>query len=577
MRRLAIVALGTAVLAGVMAPAGATPAGPGEYPGVRNILPPGQSGSINAVEAAQVAAGDPQGRVAVDGQNAPPNFANQLEMYDALNHADLDGLTDGQLSAFYKDAPLTLSNRDAVRTDRPKSGVVIRWDSFGVPYIEGKTREDAAFGSGYAGTKDRMFLMDLLRHVGAARAAEFLGPDEANVAMDQEQLRAAFYTPEEAAAQIDQAAERFGAEGAAPGRRAGRLHRRASTPRSRRCAPAVVTGPDCPVEYAALQKKPEPWTRADVVYVASLVGGIFGKGGGARVRERPVAAAARGALRRRRGEADLRRPRPRRRPARRPPPRARPAPYGSGPVDPTKPAWRCPTSTVRPHPAPAPTPAAAGSPTRGWARCRAGSAAGPRDRRPGAVRADRPRRRPRHDEQRRAGRRRPHGRRPSAAWSSARRPATSPRSCSPSRRSWRPASGRAGCRSPARASSSSSAAVSTTRGRPPVPAATSSTRSWSDSATRQAGRRPWSPRDTSSAASARRWTSRCTRRRRCPTLPPRACRRRTASSCCAPSTASCRCGRRSTGSRSPSCSSAARTAGSWTPHSGSSGSATPTT
>ena len=213
MRRLAIVALGTAVLAGVMAPAGAAPAGPGEYPGVRNILPPGQSGSINAVEAAQVAAGDPQGRVAVDGQNAPPNFANQLEMYDALNHADLDGLTDGQLSAYYKDAPLTLSDRDAVRTDRPKSGVVIRWDSFGVPYIEGRTREDAAFGSGYAGTKDRMFLMDLLRHVGAARAAEFLGPDEANVAMDQEQLRAAFYTPEEAAAQIDQAAERFGAEG----------------------------------------------------------------------------------------------------------------------------------------------------------------------------------------------------------------------------------------------------------------------------------------------------------------------------------------------------------------------------
>nr|WP_256461103.1 penicillin acylase family protein [Blastococcus sp. PRF04-17] len=45
--------------------------------------------------------------------------------------------------------------------------------------------------------------------------------------------------------------------------------------------PAVVTGPDCPVEYAALQKTPEPWDRADVVYVASLVGGIFGKGGGA--------------------------------------------------------------------------------------------------------------------------------------------------------------------------------------------------------------------------------------------------------------------------------------------------------
>ena len=36
---------------------------------------------------------------------------------------------------------------------------------------------------------------------------------QANIEMDQEQLRSAFYTPEEAAAQIDQAAVRFGAEG----------------------------------------------------------------------------------------------------------------------------------------------------------------------------------------------------------------------------------------------------------------------------------------------------------------------------------------------------------------------------
>ena len=46
------------------------------------------------------------------------------------------------------------------------------------------------------------------------------------------------------------------------------------------CPGGLPTGPECPGEYAALQKTPEPWTRADVVYVASLVGGIFGKGGG---------------------------------------------------------------------------------------------------------------------------------------------------------------------------------------------------------------------------------------------------------------------------------------------------------
>ena len=281
MRRIGLVLTAGAVVVAGAVPATATPGKhPGEYPGVLSVLPPGQSGSVDAVEAAQVAAGDPQGRVAVDGRNAPRNFADQLEMYDALNHADLGTLTEGDLSSFYKDAPLTLENSDAVRVDRPRAGVTVRWDSFGVPYIEGRTREDAAFGSGWAGTKHRMFLMDLLRHVGAARAAEFLGPTEANVVMDQEQLRAAYYTEEEATAQIEQAAERFGEEG----RRlvaALDAYIAGINAAQREMCPAGPVGADCPVEYAALQKTPEPWDRADVVYVASLVGGIFGKGGGA--------------------------------------------------------------------------------------------------------------------------------------------------------------------------------------------------------------------------------------------------------------------------------------------------------
>jgi acyl-homoserine lactone acylase PvdQ len=343
-RRLATVLVTSAVVgAALSAPATAAPAGggaAGEYPGVRNILPPGQSGSINATEAAQVTAGDPQNRVAVDRKNAPPNFANQLEMYDALNHADLGKLTDGQLASFYKNAPLTLRDQDAVRTDRPKSGVVIRWDSFGVPYIEGRTREDAAFGSGYAGTKDRMFLMDLLRHVGAARAAEFLGPSEANVEMDQEQLRSAFYTPEEAAAQIDQAAVRFGDEGKRLVAALDAYIAGINAAQEEMC-PAVVAGPDCPVEYAALQKKPEPWTRADVVYVASLVGGIFGKGGGAEFANARWFAQ----LQARFGTDEAKRvfddlaladdPQA-------PTTSSTPASYGSGPVDPSKPGVAMP-------------------------------------------------------------------------------------------------------------------------------------------------------------------------------------------------------------------------------------------
>ena len=67
---------------------------------------------------------------------------------------------------------VTLSDEQAVSVERPVDGLVVRRDGFGVPYIEAETRELAAWGSGYAGTQDRMFLMDVLRHVGAARGVE---------------------------------------------------------------------------------------------------------------------------------------------------------------------------------------------------------------------------------------------------------------------------------------------------------------------------------------------------------------------------------------------------------------------
>jgi len=180
---------------------------------VRNILPPGQSGTIDAAGLATVAAGDPQGRVAVDGRNAPPNFANQLEMYDGLNRLDPAKVTSGDVDRLYKRAGFTPDT--VARSATPRPGVTIRWDSYGVPYVDGQSAEDVAFGAGYAGTMDRMFLQDVLRHAGAARAAEFLGPSEGNIAMDRHQLQIAAYTPEEAAAQAAGLVQRYGEEGRA--------------------------------------------------------------------------------------------------------------------------------------------------------------------------------------------------------------------------------------------------------------------------------------------------------------------------------------------------------------------------
>jgi acyl-homoserine lactone acylase PvdQ len=251
-----------------------------DYGQVLNILSPGQSGTVTAADAAAVAATDPQHRIAVDGQNAPPHFADQLEMYDALNTVDPATLREPDLSRFYKPATFDVPADQVLRTEDPKAGVHITWDGFGVPHVKGATRDDVAFGAGYAGTKDRMFLQDVLRHAGAARSAEFLGPTDDNVAMDQEQLRSAFYTRDEAAAQVAALPDRFGAEGTRMVAATDAFVDGINAAQAAMCPANLPFGTGCPAEYAALGKRPEPWDRADVVYVASLVGGIFGKGGG---------------------------------------------------------------------------------------------------------------------------------------------------------------------------------------------------------------------------------------------------------------------------------------------------------
>ena len=281
---------GTVVLvavAGVAAPTTASPAGsvaepdrPASYGRVWSILPPGQSGTITAVDLVEVLAGDPIGRVAVDGRNAPEHFADQLEMYDALNTVDPDRLDNADIDTYYKDASAFVPD-EVVREKRPRDGVRIRWDSHGVPYVNGTTYEDTLWGAGYAATLDRMFLMDVLRHAGQARLAEFAGGTDANLAMDREQLRTAYYTRREAARQLTRLAEQNGAEGRRLLRGADAYLDGINAAQQAMCPGGLVVAPSCPAEYVALQKLPQPWTRADLTYVASLVGGIFGKGGGA--------------------------------------------------------------------------------------------------------------------------------------------------------------------------------------------------------------------------------------------------------------------------------------------------------
>ncbi|MDQ6649403.1 MAG: penicillin acylase family protein, partial [Actinomycetota bacterium] len=279
---LVVLAIGSLGLgSGVAAAAGAPDPAAGvavasDPQSVLNIVPPGSSGFYTAADvgpdnlAAKARAYGPY----------PPNHVDQLQMYDALNRLTPGQLADGDLGKYFKTAQLGVDPADVVKTERPRDGVTILRDKAGVPHVYGVTDADTSYGAGYAGTQDRMFLQDLLRHVGAARLGEFLGGSQANIAMDSAQLAVADYTPEEANAQIDNIVTRYPAEGARLRDQLDAFLNGINDAQNASCPAALPLAPTCPAEYLAFQRAPAPFTRADIVYIASLVGGIFGKGGG---------------------------------------------------------------------------------------------------------------------------------------------------------------------------------------------------------------------------------------------------------------------------------------------------------
>lgn len=293
------VSVTTLALSGPAAAAGRDP-----YGQVLNVLPPGNSGNVDAAELFTLSPGkaaadpaslltglrDPHRFFTRATPSSPAGFADQLELYDGLAAADPASLTDAGLSDYFKDASLGVDPADVVRTDRPRPGVTIEWDRRGVPHITGETDADVAYGAGVANIETRMFVTDVLRHTGAARMTSFVGPTEQNIAQDAAQLAVAAYTPEQLTEQIESLAKSSPDAARLTGAFDAYIQGLNDT-QDRLCpakTPSVPLpgglgmgfGVSCPVEYAALQRAPRPYTRADIVSIASLVGGIFGTGGG---------------------------------------------------------------------------------------------------------------------------------------------------------------------------------------------------------------------------------------------------------------------------------------------------------
>jgi acyl-homoserine lactone acylase PvdQ len=246
------------------------PYGANDAGGFRNVLPPGENGLVSAAELA---------RYEADGTK-PSHFDDQQHLYTDLLYTS-PKLTTTQVPDYFKDATFGVKDGDAESTESPRSDVtIVRDKPYGVPHIYGTTRAGVMFGAGYAGAEDRLFLMDVLRHAGRAELSSFAGGSAGNREMDRMQWAIAPYTEDDLQSQIDNATTLYGDAGAqmvddvknyVDGINA--------------YIDAALLNPNLlPAEYAGVGKLPQAWTATDVIAEASLIGGIFGKGGGNELR-----------------------------------------------------------------------------------------------------------------------------------------------------------------------------------------------------------------------------------------------------------------------------------------------------
>ncbi|RKR86972.1 F5/8 type C domain-containing protein [Micromonospora pisi] len=250
-----------------------------------DILPPGQNGNATLIE--------------VLGNQAfgtlPRHSGDQLGKYADLVYG-YAGLHEDQIGNFFNDASFGVPPGQAERTYSPRSDVtIVRDRSTGVPHVTGTTRGGTMYGAGYAGAEDRLFTMDLLRHVGRGTLTPFAGGAPGNRALEQSVWRNSPYRDADLAAQVEALRQR--------GPRGEQLYQdvREYIDGINAYIGVCVAGRNCPGEYVltghldAITNAggPEPFQMTDLIAIAGVVGGLFGGGGGTEMQSALVRIAAR--------------------------------------------------------------------------------------------------------------------------------------------------------------------------------------------------------------------------------------------------------------------------------------------
>src|SRR3954468_12034632 len=207
--------------------------------GVYNVLPAGQYGGLPTT----------------------PHSTDQIPLYDGLTPL-WDQVSAADIPKYYKPERFGVTGK-VERTERPRKGLTIKRDSFGVPHVNGKTRDLVEFGAGWVTAEDRGLFIETIRGPARVAALDVPGIDPFRLATS---LGA--FAP-------SRATERFVA------RSANRLKKDRQGRRLLKDVDAFVSGINA--YYKKTKNLAKPWTRNDVAAAASLIGAVFGKAGGKEV------------------------------------------------------------------------------------------------------------------------------------------------------------------------------------------------------------------------------------------------------------------------------------------------------
>jgi acyl-homoserine lactone acylase PvdQ len=194
---------------------------------------------------------------------------DQLLLYDGLTPL-FDQVTDADLPTYYKENVFGLGSSPLKRPD-PVPGhpdITIERDKYEVPHISAPTRAEVMIAVGYVTGQDRTLLMDQLRAPGRVASLDIpgIGPFAGTSFVSSQQ------TEDFLASQV-KLLQDLGPEG-----------------------DQVIADVDNYVEGINIWRANHfvtgpPWTRNDVLAVASLFGAVFGKGGGDEARRSELLSA----------------------------------------------------------------------------------------------------------------------------------------------------------------------------------------------------------------------------------------------------------------------------------------------